>query len=218
MSALPALATEDTRLGLIFDTLGPAPKTNRGKRKLNAKCKKWICELMAIVPSRQLAATHLGITPQTINREARRDPEFMKAYKEAQEEGNANVASMVYEQAAGLGIVYEVVKEGSNAKLVAVPQERSEKMLELLFKLQHKEVFFTQTHNVKGEVQHSGVLSEFQATKDGLLIPGKYVELLPEEEQLQLMNTITKLADMAQGIGLPEDKQPAIEGKVIPSG
>lgn len=187
MSNLPDLATEDTRLGLIFDTLGPAPKTNAGQRKLNKKCKTWICELMAIVPSRQLAATHLGITTRTINREMHRDPEFMRNYKEAQAEGNSNVASMVYEQAAGLGLTYEVVKEGSKAKLIAVPQERSEKMLEMLFKLEHKDVFF------RRDVHHSGSVDQRPPGSLCIYVEPDQLMKLTKEEQRQLTGIIAKL-------------------------
>lgn len=191
MSALPEVATEDQRLVTVLEGIGQPPKLNtRGTRKLNKRCKKWIVELMAVCPSPKMAADLLGCTATTIHRERHRDPNFKRAYSEAIAIGREGVASLVYEEAFGMGHDHLVVKEGSEAKVLAIPKARSEKMLELAFKMQHKDVFFTQDINVSGNLDQRPPGSLCIYVAPDLLLK------LSKEEQKQLTTILAKLEAM----------------------
>jgi hypothetical protein len=184
--ASPAVAQGGERLATILRSVGhPPPRSThpRGRKLLKAH-KDWIVRFVAELPSPKLAGEILGVSTTNIQEQRRTDPEFRAAYDRAIADGRQLAAGLVYEEAHGVGLDHVVVKTPEGAEVVAVPKRRSERLLELIYRLEHAPEFQTHNVNVKGEAAPGTIT---------LKLEPRMLDALTRQERNQLTLLINKM-------------------------
>ncbi len=144
--AVPAELAGDENLYRVLGSVGPPPPPSRGRVKFTRRHQRWALSFLAQVPSPLLAARILGIHPNTIADRRARDPGFRTEYDEAIAAGREATMSLAYEEAHGVGKAYVVTKDGG---VVAVPKQRSERIILALLNLHHARELNHFTHDVE---------------------------------------------------------------------
>ena len=148
---VPAELQGDDNLYRVLENVGPPPRPSASRVKFTRRHQKWLLSFIAQIPSPLLASKMLGIHPNTIAEARKRDPVFKQDYEEAIALGREVTMSLAYEEAHGVGKAYLLTKDG---EVVAVPKQRSEKIILALLNLHHEKELnhFTHEHEVTGQV------------------------------------------------------------------
>jgi hypothetical protein len=144
-------AERDENLYRVLSSVGAPPRPGSGRVKFTRAQQRWTLSFLAQIPSPMLAASLLGIHSNKIFERRKRDPLFKNEYDDAIAAGREATVSLAYEEAHGVGKAYVLTKDGG---LVAVPKQRSERIILALLNLQHARELKHHTHEleVSGQV------------------------------------------------------------------
>jgi hypothetical protein len=183
----PAPATlnhkvDDDRVGVILKAVGPPPAISSGTGrdpKVNRTCQKWLLRFLAELPSPTHAARLLGCSTAAIYRARDRDPAFAAEFHAAMDKGRESVTALFWERAAGVGYRYVATEDG---RVLMIPNEASDRLLEAAFKFQHAEVF--QKHVVEHQLAPGSMTLTFTP---------RQLDALTRKERLELTRLVAKM-------------------------
>lgn len=202
---------DDENLVRVLDGLPPPPSLDPerdGTTKLTEGRRRWLCELLAQIPSPKLGAEMLGISVSTIRDMRQRDPEFAAGYSAAMATGREVAASLAYEMAHGIGKSHEVVRTKDGVDVVAVPARRSERMVELIYKLEHAPEF--QRHRIEVE----GGLGELPPGSMVLAVTPEQLDRLTRDERRQLSALFARIRSLAPATVEGKPNEVLTDGRV----